>query len=66
MSLQSADEQRRQPAVLYAATVGRSCQLPKGGDRKRRAKWRVFGLYVTFLILHCGTLMSQDVFRSER
>ncbi len=33
-------------AVLHAATGGRSRPLPEGSDRTRRAKWRLFCLYV--------------------
>ncbi len=45
-SCQSAGE-KRHAAVLHAVTGGRSRQLPEVSDRKRRAKWRLFGLYVT-------------------
>ncbi len=31
-------------------TGGRRSQLPEGSDRKRRTKWRLFGLYVNMLL----------------
>ena len=35
--------------MWHAATRGRRRQLPEGSDRKRCAKWRLFGLYIDFL-----------------
>ncbi len=50
MPWQSAGEQLAAAVVLHAATGGRSRQLPEGSDRMRRAKWRLFGLYVVWPI----------------
>ncbi len=42
----SAGVQLAAAVVLHDVTGGRSRQLPEGSNRMRRAKWRLFGLYV--------------------
>ncbi len=50
MPWQSAGEQLAAAVVLHAVTGGRSSQRPDVCYRKRRAKWRVFGLYIPIIL----------------